>query len=132
MRSCLLMMSAAHPVHCRVHMMLTILYIRIHSITATILSCTRVITLLRPLIKYAIFCQNMQKASTAMPARRATTRSTLLLFSQNMHCSLSSSCNKGCQNAFVWLVSYKQTPCKIYDFCYTDCVRPFWCICAIR
>ena len=78
MRSCLLMRSAAHPVHCRVHMMLTILYIRIHSITATILSCTRVITLLRPLIKYAIFCQNMQKASTAMPALRATTRSTLL------------------------------------------------------
>lgn len=57
---------------------LTILYIRIRSITVTILSCTRVITLLRHSIKYAIFCQNMQKASTAMPALRATTRSTLL------------------------------------------------------
>ena len=78
MRSCLLMKSAAHPVHCKVHMMLTILYIRIRSITVTILSCTRVITLLRHSIKYAIFCQNMQKASTAMPALRATTRSTLL------------------------------------------------------
>ena len=76
--SCLLMMSAAHPVHCRVHMMLTILYIRIHSITATILSCTRVITLLKHSIKYAIFCQNMQKASTVMQALRVTIKSTLL------------------------------------------------------
>ena len=107
MRSCLLMKSAARPVHCKVHMMLTILYIRIRSITVTILSCPRVSTLLRPSIKYGIFCQNMQKASTAMPALRATTRSTLLWFSQNMHCRLSNSCNKICQNAFVgsWVVN---------------------------
>ncbi len=38
---------------------------------------TKVITLLRPSIRYAIFCQNMQRAFTAMQVRRATTRSTL-------------------------------------------------------
>ena len=52
--------------------------------------------LLRPSIKYAIFCQNMQKASTVMPALRATTREHFTLI-------LAKTCTAGSQTALIKL-----------------------------